>query len=88
MSGVKIPPRMSGSELAGCVRLVVAAFADAAELMGVLSRKQKKRKGERDSQQLLLYQLLTQSSKSVQKAFDDGVNHLGTTFKLGDGKSI
>ncbi|KAF2147736.1 hypothetical protein K461DRAFT_325172 [Myriangium duriaei CBS 260.36] len=84
MPVAKIPSRMSGSEVLGCVELVTAAFAEASDLTGTLCRKQKRRKGDRDFHELLLFQVLEQGARSVQKAYDDGFSNLGSIFKVGD----
>ncbi|KAF2225520.1 hypothetical protein BDZ85DRAFT_67666 [Elsinoe ampelina] len=84
MAPAKAPPRMSGSEVLGCVELVVTAFKEGAELVGRLSRKHKKRKGERNYHEVLLFQVLEQGAKQVQQSYDEGFQRFGSAFKVGD----
>ncbi|KAG8632142.1 hypothetical protein KVT40_001282 [Elsinoe batatas] len=84
MAPAKAPPRMSGSEVLGCVELVVTAFKQGAELVGRLSRKHKKRKGERNYHEVLLFQVLEQGAKQVQQSYDEGFQRFGSAFKVGD----
>lgn len=86
MASSKIPPRMSGSEVLGCVELVVGAFKEAADLVGRVSRKQKKRKGERNYHEILLFQVLEQGAKQIQQSYDEGSHRFGSAFRVGDGK--
>ncbi|KAF4553634.1 Hypothetical protein D9617_6g093650 [Elsinoe fawcettii] len=84
MASSKAPPRMSGSEVLGCVELVVGAFKEGADLVGRLSRKHKKRKGERNYHEVLLFQVLEQGAKQVQQSYDEGFHRFGSSFKVGD----
>ncbi|TKX19137.1 hypothetical protein C1H76_8671 [Elsinoe australis] len=84
MASSKIPPRMSGSEVLGCVELVVGAFKEAADLVGRVSRKQKKRKGERNYHEILLFQVLEQGAKQIQQSYDEGSHRFGSAFRVGD----
>ncbi|PNS15904.1 hypothetical protein CAC42_8010 [Sphaceloma murrayae] len=84
MAPPKVPPRMSGSEVLGCVELVVGAFRDGSELVGRLSRKQKKRKGERSYHEILLFQVLEQGAKQIQQSYNEGSQRFGSAFKVGD----
>ena len=91
MSGVKVPPRMSGSELSGCVTLVAAAFADGADQMRQLSQKRRKSSllgGKDSTSDLPVYEVLAQSSRAVKRAYEDGIQEMGSSFRIGDGKQL
>lgn len=68
----------------GCVELVTAAFAEAADVMTRLASKQKRWKSGKELHEALLLQLLEQGAKSVQKAYDEGESQLGSVFRVGD----
>ena len=78
----------SGSEVLGCVDLVLSAFSQGADLTSQLSKKHNKTKGEREYHEILLHSVLAQGSRQIQAHYNEGFARFGEVFSIGDGKPV
>jgi len=79
---------MSGSEVVGCINVVISGFRDASDLAAALTKRIKKRRDERTFQESMFRLALEQGESQIWERFSAGCVRLGKGFQEGDGMFV